>query len=420
MSPVRVPIFYGWWNVLTGFVGMGLSYAMFTVFAFGVFVRPLEAEFGWTRGEMSFALTMTNIAVVLASPALGFFIDRAGVRRVLIPSVIIMGLTVLSMTLLGGNIWHFYLLYFLIPFLGAGTLPASYSRVIIAWFVRRRGIALGVSLSGFGVGAALVPAVAQWMIDLYGWRMAYVVFAAAVFCIALPAAVFLLRERPEEMGLRPDGDETPDSEATRALTDPHAGLSAVEASRTKSYWLILISFVLIGVGITSVLAHLVPMLIDRGMDPRIAALSMTTLGLGLIVGRVISGYLMDYFFAPHVEILFLCGLAGGIAILALGLTGFWVFLAALGVGMATGAEISETGYICSRYFGQKAFGTIYGIMFAGFQFGSAFGAPLMGIYHDRSGDYTGALWFAFILVVIAIILIGMLRPYPDLKKGDVD
>jgi len=412
----RAPIFYGWWNVLTGFFGMALSYAMFTVFAFGVFVRPLEAQFGWSRGEMSFALTVTNITVVVASPCLGLLIDRLGVRRILVPSVIAMGLAVLSMAALSASIWHFYAMYLLIPLLGAGTLPQSYSRVVIAWFVRRRGIALGICLSGFGVGAALVPAVAQWIIDLHDWRTAYLVFAAAVFLILLPLAVFVLREHPREMGLEADGRPLAPVAEADALTDPAAGLSGPEAARTVSYWLILISFLLIGVGITSVLAHLVPMLIDRGLDPRLAALSMTLLGLGLILGRVLSGYLMDLFFAPYVAVVFLCGLFAGIAILAAGIAGPWVFVAAVLVGLATGAEISETGYICSRYFGQKAFGTIYGIMFAAFQLGSAFGAPFMGLYYDRAGDYSGALWFAAALVAVGAVLIACLGPYPDLRR----
>ena len=148
MSNSRPVIFYGWYNILTTFFGMALSYAMFTVFAFGTFVKPLENEFGWQRGELSFALTMTNIAVVIASPLLGFIIDRIGVRRVLIPSIILMGLAVSSMSLLSGNIWHFYAMYLLIPILGAGTLPQSYSRTIIAWFIRRRGLALGIALIG--------------------------------------------------------------------------------------------------------------------------------------------------------------------------------------------------------------------------------------------------------------------------------
>ena len=420
MSQKPSGIFYGWWNVATGFVGMGLSYAMFTIFAFGVFVRPLEDEFGWTRGELSFAVTMTNFAVVIASPCLGLIIDKFGVRRVLIPSVVLMGLTVASMTLLSANLWHYYMLYFLIPLLGAGTLPQSYSRVLIAWFSRRRGIALGISLAGFGVGAMLVPVFAQMMIENHGWRLAYAGFAAAIFALALPMAVFVLKESPAEMGLKPDGDPP---ENTSLDDDPvpvdaaAAGLSCPQAARTHSFWLILVSFMLVGIGITSILAHLVPMLIDRGVAPAGAALCMSSLALGLIAGRVLAGYLMDYFFAPYVAACFLLGLLAGIVILATGTTGGLVFVAAVCVGMATGSEISEIAYICSRYFGPRAFGLIYGLMFAAFQLGSMIGAPLMGLYYDRAGNYIGALWVVAGIVVIGTILIALLGPYPDRRPG---
>ena len=401
---------------------MALSYAMFTVFAFGALVKPLENEFGWQRGEISFALTMTNIAVVIASPLLGFIIDRTGVRRVMIPSIIIMGLAVLSMTLLNGNIWHFYAMYLLIPILGAGTLPQSYSRIIIGWFKRRRGLALGIALSGFGVGAAAIPSFAQVMIDGFGWRVAYIGFAAAIFCISLPMAFFLLKETPEEMNLLPDGDNTiPNTNAnTNTNTNDHnIGLSGHNATKTKPYWLILSSFFLVGIGITSILAHLVPMLIDRGVAPATAAFCMTSLGVGLIFGRILAGYLMDRFFAPYITAIFLLGLFTGIVILALGSSGGFAFVAAVFVGLATGAEISEIAYICSRYFGQKSFGQIYGTMFAAFQLGSAFGAPLMGFYYDRFGNYIGALWFIAIIVLIGTILISTLGPYPipDKKWG---
>ena len=395
---------------------------MFTVFAWGTFVKPLQEEFGWGRGELSFALTMTNIGVVIASPALGYLIDTFGVRRALIPSVIMMGLTVASMSLLTANLWHYYLLFFLIPVLGAGTLPQSYSRVLIAWFARRRGIALGISLAGFGVGAALVPVFAQMMIEHHGWRSAYIAFAIAIFCLALPMAMFLLKESPQEMGLTADGD-SPDTSGKSAGTlpavDPGPGLTGIEAARTKHYWLILTSFLLVGVGITSILAHLVPMLTDRGVAPQIAALCMTSLGVGLIFGRVIAGFLMDYFFAPYVTAFFLLLLIGGIVILASGTTSNLIFVAAICVGLATGSEISEIAYICSRYFGPKAFGQIYGIMFAAFQFGSAFGAPLMGSYYDKAGNYIGALWFVAGIVLVGTILIAILSPYPELSaKND--
>jgi len=417
MNTPRPSIFYGWYNVTVAFFGMALSYAMFTVFAFGTFVKPLEEEFGWQRGELSFALTMTNIAVVIASPSLGFIIDRLGVRRVLIPSLILMGLAVASMTLMTGNIWHFYAMYLLIPILGAGTLPQSYSRVIIAWFNHRRGLALGIALSGFGVGAAIVPSFAQMMIEIYGWRMAYLGFAAAILCVSLPMTILLLKENPQEMGVRPDGNN--DDEVIDTSTAMNVSLTGSEAAKTRSYWLILVSFLLVGIAITSILAHLVPMLIDRGVEPRTAALCMTALGVGLIFGRILAGFLMDYFFAPYVAATFLLGLVAGIIILALGTSNGLVFVAAMFVGLATGSEISEIAYICSRFFGPRSFGQIYGIMFAAFQFGSAFGPPMMGLYFDRTGNYIGALWVLAAIAMTGAILIALLGPYPDLNKNKV-
>jgi MFS family permease len=330
-----------------------------------------------------------------------------------------MGLTIASMSMLTANIWHYYALYFLIPFLGAGTLPQSYSRVLIAWFNRRRGLALGISLSGFGVGAALVPSVAQLTIAAFGWRVAYLGFATAVFSLALPMAIFLLRETPAELGLLADGDG-PSPENINGHPDmasETAGLSGREAMLTSTYWLIFVSFLLVGIGLTGVLAHLVPMLIDRGIAPQTAALCMSSLGFGIIFGRIFAGYLMDYFFAPYVTAFFLLGMVAGIVILASGTTSALVFVAAVCVGMASGSEISEIAYICSRYFGQKAFGQIYGIMFAAFQLGAAVGAPIMGVYHDKAGDYIAALWFIAGIVFLGAVLIALLKPYPDLQES---
>jgi len=393
----------GWWNVLAAFVGLGLSYAMFTVFVFGILVTPLQAEFGWSRAEMSLALTITNITVVFGSPALGFLVDRVGVKRLLLPSITLMGLAVAAMSLLQGNIWYFYLGFFAITLLGLGTLPLSYSRVLIGWFDKKRGLALGVALSGFGVGGALVPEVAATMTELYGWRSAYQLFAVMVLVVSLPLALLVLREAPIESSALRDQDSPVKFE-----------LSAGKAMHGRNYWLILASFFLVGIGITSILSHLVPMLMDRGMSYQAAARAMSTLAFALIFGRMLAGYLMDHFFAPYITAAFIVfGLAGGIILLALGAVGWQAYVAAALVGLATGSEISEIAYIVGRYFGQLAFGLIYGVMFAAFQLGSAISAPLMGYYYDSHGDYIGALWGVVALVLLGAVLIARLSPYPD-------
>lgn len=388
---------------------------MFTVFAFGIFVAPLEAEFGWSRADLSWAITITNITIVICSPLVGALVDRLGVRRVLIPSIVLMGLVVASMYWLTASILHFYAIFLLIPLLGAGTLPLSYSRIVVAWFAKRRGLALGISLAGFGVGAALIPPVGQWLITNFGWREAYLFFAAAIFLVNLPLAVFLLRERPEDMGTTPDGAPLQQDDAVAVGQD--AGLSGAEAARTRSYWFVFASFLLVGFGVTSILAHLVPMLIGRGVSPTAASYFMGSLGVGLVIGRVLAGYLMDRYFAPYVTALFLSLMLVGILILASGTDSILVLIAPLLVGLALGSEISEIAYIVSRYFGPRAFGQIYGSMFAAFQVGSAFGAPAFGLYYDRVGNYIGALWFIAVVVLVGIVLILQLGPYPDLRKS---
>jgi len=409
-------IFYGWWNVAASFVGLSLSYAMFTVFAFGTFVGPLQAEFGWMRGPMSFALTIANISVVIASPLLGALIDRVGARRVMVVSIVLLGLCVASMSRLTGDIRHYYLMHALIPLLGAGTLPLAYSRIIVAWFEKRRGLALGIALSGFGVGAAMVPALAQWMIGQFGWREAYLLFGGLILLISLPLAAFVLREKPAQMGLLPDGVARPEDFETPAGAVPKwAGFTLAESARTRPFWFMVVSIVLIGVGITSILAHLVPMLIGRGVPPAQAAFAMSLLGLGLIFGRILSGWLMDRFFAPYVAAGFQLGMIVGLVILALDFSGPLAFLAGISVGLATGSEISEISYLVSRYFGLKAFGLINGIMFAAFQLGSGAGAYAMGLYYDYAGDYLGALWMVTGLVVISTVLIVLLGPYPAVE-----
>lgn len=406
-------ISYGWWNVLASFAGLALSYAMFTVFSFGVFVAPLEAEFGWSRAEISVALTLTNITVVICSPLVGALADRIGVRRVVIPSVILMGLAVGSMCLLQGRILHLYLMYVLIPLVGAGTLPLTYSRIVVTWFVRRRGLALGISLAGFGVGATLMPIVGQWLIEHYGWREAYVAFAALIFLVNLPLAL-LLRESPQARRMRAAGPQARSRDRRQDAVP--MGLSAHEARRTRSFWYVFFSFLLVGFGVTGILAHLVPMLVGRGISPGTASLFMGSLGAGLIVGRILAGHLMDYFFAPRVTACFLAAMLAGIVVLALGLDGPVIWVAVVLIGLALGSEISEIAYIVSRYFGSRAFGQIYGTMFAAFQIGAAFGAPALGLYYDGHGNYTGALWVLAGMVLMGIFLILALGPYPDLGR----
>ncbi|MFQ5659433.1 MAG: MFS transporter [Gammaproteobacteria bacterium] len=411
-------IFYGWWNVLCAFIGLALSHATIAIFSFGTFVKPLQAEFGWQRGEIAFALTVNNLTVLIVSPLLGILIDKIGVRKVLMPSLMLLAVIVATMTLLSGNIWHFYILYFLIPLFGAATLPHSYSRIIIAWFYRLRGMALGISLAGIGAGAAVIPVLMQSVINSHGWRTAYMVYALLVLLISLPLSYYLVRETPKEMGLKADGDhESTDRDKGQMASGAikSIGLTLKQSIKTSTFWLMLGSFLLAGMVMSSMFVHLIPMLIDRGLDPSVAAYGAMALGVSLIVGRIASGFLMDHFFAPYIAAIFLSGMVVGMVIFATGTSGPMVFVAAALVGLASGSEMSEASYLISRYFGYLAFGRIYGVIFSAFQLGGAIGAPVLGIYQDKAGDYIGALWVLVAVGLVSTILIALLREYPQLE-----
>ena len=408
-------IFYGWWNVVASAVGMASGAAMFTAFSFGVFVLPLEETFGWSRGQISLALSFTTATNVIVSPLVGSLLDRVGVRRVVIPSILCVGLVLAALSQLTANLWHLYLMYSLLPLLGAGTLPQSYSRVIVAWFLRRRGLALGLSLAGYGIGAMLLPSVSQHLIDQFGWRQAYVILGACVLVFPLPIVALLMKESPAELGLQIDGLTGDGGESGAQVPGESGGLSGREALRTRAYWLILVSFLLVGIAVPAVLTHLVPLLADRGADPTTAAAYLGVLGLGMLVGRLLSGVLMDYLFAPRVVALFLFGLILGLVLLIFVQPGPLLGLAAFLIGMAMGAEMSEIAYLCSRYFGVKAFGQIYGIMFSAFMLGGAIGPAALGLYYDRVGSYDGGLYVLPAMALIATLLVLLLGPFPDFE-----
>lgn len=402
----RGGVFYGWWVVGASGVGLSLCLATTVIFTFQVFVMPLEAAFGWSRTQISMGLSITTVTAALASPLGGLLMDRHGVRRVLLPSIGVFGILIGTLYFATSSLWHFYAVFLMIATVGAVVSPLAYSRVIVNWFDRRRGLALGVGLAGVGIGAAVVPSLAQYVISNYGWREAYVALALLILAVSLPIVAVILKEAPEQMGLRPDGDGGPQAAS---------GITAREAVHTRSFWLMAVSFFLIGFVVNGVIAHLVPMLIDRGMAPARAAGAASTFGVALLSGRVLAGYLMDRFFAPHVALAFFLGPVAGISLLAMGAVDGMAVASAGLVGLALGAEFDVIAFFTSRYFGRLSFGQIYGYLFGAFLIGGGGGPIVMGMAHDSAGSYAIGLWLLAALMLTVCGLIGLLGPYPDHK-----
>jgi sugar phosphate permease len=415
-APARTGVFYGWYIVAATIVGIALGYSVVAVMAFGTFIVPLQDAFGWTRGQISLGVTVTGYTAIIVFPLVGALMDRIGARQVLIPSTILFGLAVGSLYFLTPSIWHFYAICILIPVLGAGTAPMTYSRLIVAWFDRRRGLALGIGLAGVGIGTALVPKIATAIMERYSWRESYVGLAILIFVVAVPLLALVMRNSPRDKGLLPDGDGLHEAHHETERKNWVVGFAARHALRQPVFWLIAASFVIVGLATSTVLIHMIPMMIDRGMTRAAAAGTFAYLGIAIILGRLLAGYLMDKFFAPRVVMLFMLAPVIGLAWLAMGATGVQAAVCAALVGMVIGAEFDAMAYLTSRYFGPRAFGQIYGYNYSAYKLGSATGPLIMGLAYDATGRYDGVLWAMAGILLLGSALMLLLKPFPALPR----
>ncbi len=192
-----------------------------------------------------------------------------------------------------------------------------------------------------------------------------------------------------------------------------------EALRSRTFWLLFAAVLFVATSVIGCLIQLVPILTERGISPQAAAFAASLLGGAVIPGRIVSGFLMDRFFAPTVAMFFFAGAGLGIFVLWTGAGGGWVFVAAFLVGLGVGAEGETIAYLVSRYFGLRAFSEIYGYALIGFAMGGVIGPPLMGIAFDITGSYSQVLGALLVSIVVGLTLLRKLKPYPKWETSNV-
>jgi len=387
-------------------VGMALSAPTFLIYSFGVFIEPLSEGLQSGRGAVSLALSIGLLGNLVAGPLIGILSDRYGARRMILIGVVALGLVLAGFSLIQ-TVFHLYIASVLMVFLGAGTGPITYTRIISAWFNKRRGLALGIALIGIGVGGALAPIVSQALIDEYGWRTAYRYLGLIVFLISFPPLFLILRDRPPDSGTH----ESIDQAAAQDAASQEEGFSVRQAIRTKEFWLLAMGFLVIAMGNSGGLVHLPPLLTDAGLTPQQAALYAGLMGVGVIIGRAAGGYLLDIFHAPYVAICFLIGPFVAYAYFLSGIDPAWAFVPVLLFGIGIGAEFDVIPFLITRYFGLKNFGVIYGINISTFSIGTGLGPAIMGFGYDRYGNYSLSITIAMIALVVGSLLISRLGKY---------
>lgn len=366
-----------WLVVLGSTLALTVGNGPIMQFTFGVFLKPLTEAFGIERGLGSLALTIGLLATALTLPAAGKLADLMGPKRLGLIAVVLFALGVAAAGLLSGSIWIFMVLFALAGVAAAGQTPLVYLKAISARIDRRRGLALSIALTGVGIGSIVAPIIAQHSIDEFGWRGAYIGLAVILVIIALPSLLVFI---PGKLAKAP-------APASGSATEVAPGLSPGEALRTGKFWLLVVCVFLGAAAANGTIAHVVPLLTDRGVSPEEAAGAMGVVGAAAIVGRLLGGYLIDRFWAPIISTVFFAGMIAAIGILIFAESADEATIATVLLGLGLGVEADLVGFMVSRYLGTRAFGTLFGYAFASFMLGSSLGPIVMGAVFDGTGSY---------------------------------
>jgi MFS family permease len=365
-----------------------------------VLTKPLTAAFHISRGDVQSIYTFMTIGNLLASPLLGVLVDRHGVRRITLISVILMSIG-MAMMGLAESLWQLYAIGFVMSVLGVGTAPVTWTRVIVDWFSVKRGFALGIALAGTGVVAIFLPLYTTWLVTDFGWRAAFAGLGALPLVFALPLSYFLLYDRT-------GGTAAPAMKAVVASNDAEFG----EAIRGYRFWVMSVAVFLVGACVAGLVSALVPILTDRGFTPGTAASVASVIGIMVIVGRAGAGYLLDRLWAPGVALVLLSAPIIGCFILASRVSSLpAMILAAATIGLAVGAEFSVLAFMVGKYFGQRRYGIIYACLYAVFKLSAGVGTPMFGYSFDITRSYNFILYFSAGALLVGSTLLLTLGPY---------
>lgn len=379
-------------------LGMLAGYAPLFNATAGVFARPLAAEFGWGRSQASLSYAASMFGLAIISPVVGVMMDRYGIRRVIVCSAIVFGLATAAMAMQDGSMLPWIMLSVVVGVSGAATSVLGYLAVLPQWFDRRLGLALGIAMCGLGAGTVILPAGAQALVTAFGWRTAYVGLGAGSIVLSL-VACSLLHERIPAGNRRKETGVMPE------------GVPLRTALRSYRLWTIWLVFILSSAATLSLGPHLPSLFADRGFDAALAARSASTVGIGLLVGRLVTGLLIDRIHAPFVAGVFFVGGAIGVCLLR-GSHDYTSLLVATGlIGLTIGAEGDLISYLVRSYFGLRSFGALFGIAFSGYGLGAVIGPIGLGMWFDTHGNYDLALIVLPCMLIAAAALVLSLGRY---------
>ncbi|MCP4753073.1 MAG: MFS transporter [Proteobacteria bacterium] len=415
----RPAFFYGWIIIAIGFVTLGVSFGVW--YSFSVFILAIVKEFGWSRAAVSSIFSTFILSQAVAGMVAGYLQDRFGPRIVIPIGTVLLSIS-LVLTSRSNSLWGFQIAYGLMAGASVSLLGfASHSAFIPKWFERKRGLALGIAMSGIGFGMLFLVPLVEYFISAYGWRNAYLFLAAMVLFLIGPMNMVFARRSPAAINQHPDGDrpgtrhrESLPKRVMKVIDHEWAGREWTlgQAAVTKRFWLLALSFFTISFAFQGVLLHAVSAMVDAGMASDMAAYYFGIAGITGSVGKILFGYLSDLSGRERIKSLAdMIAFLGIVSLMAISLVkGPMPFLFAVFFGLGYGAAAPLIPAVTADIFMGKRFGFIFAMIGIGGGLGGAVGSYVCGLLRDSTGSYTASLVACCVSLGVSSVLVWFSAP----------
>ena len=388
-----------WLIVLGCFLGLMMCYSPVYQISFGVYLRLMADDLGWSRGSLSLGPAIASLASAATSPLFGWWVDRSGARRIALFGCITMPLAIALLGFMPRSYAAYLLVSTLIGAFGAATFPSIYLYLAPQYFDRNLGLAIALSVVGLGVGQVVMPQLNRALIAMGGWRGGWIALGGLLLFLGVANVLLLVRDRVLP-GVDGGGSRTQLADMT--------GYDFRTITRMPSFWLLSLAFLLISMVTTGVAIHLPAILVDRGLSASQGVAALSMVGIGSIIARLTSGAMLDRYSVVLPAMLFLGGQAFGCLLIASNASMPLTILGAMLVGAGLGAESDLMPFILRRSYGMRAFGRTFGLSFTMLSLGTVIGPGATGLVFDQSGSYTPMLAIFAVSGLAAAILVSRL------------
>ena len=415
----RPRFFHGWWIVATSLVGAGVGMGIGGV-GLGVFVGPMTEDLGWSRAAMGGVFIIRAIVTATLGPFMGPIVDRRlGAPALFVGGAFIAGGSIMLLAA-ATEVWHFYVLFGLGWSVGqlafAGNVLTG--PIVAKWFIRKRGRAMGIYTMGIPIGSIIFVPLNAVLVTAFGWQTSWVILGIATWLLTVPIAALTMRRQPEDMGLFPDG--APRGEEARSAAAPVSvravggaapfDFTLMQALGTPALYLLMFSFLMMGLAMGIFTIHQVPAITDKGFDLAVASIVSVTLSSCSFIVKPTVGLLSERFSPRHLCALCMAVGAAGVVTLGLADTMLFLFVFAACYGFGAGATPVFQNVIWADYFGRRYLGSIRGMIAPIAALGGGISPFIAGWMFDRTGSYDAILVTMGLGAFLAAVFMLMARP----------